>query len=371
MLNKILNIALVSPNKNAYSETFIEAHKNLNGNIFYYYGGHFPNYLENKGNIALKRNIIFFLFKKIKKKILRIPLSIAEQDLVYSLKKNKIDVVLAEYGQTGASLVNTCSYAKIPLVVIFHGYDSSIRSVLESNKEGYENLFNYAKKIIAVSDVMREKLIEIGCPINKITKSIYGPNDLFLQIKPTFSEPLSFVAIGRLVNKKAPYYTILAFRKVVNKYPSAKLYFAGSGELFETIKNLITYFNLEKNILLLGVISPVEYADILSRVAGFVQHSIIAMNGDMEGTPVAILEASAAGIPVIATRHGGIPEVIIDGISGFLVDEHDVEGMAQALISLIENPDMARVMGLAGKENIKLNFSMSTHLNKLYDALIS
>ena len=91
----------------------------------------------------------------------------------------------------------------------------------------------------------------------------------------------------------------------------------------------------------------------------------------MEGTPVGILEASAAGIPVIATRHAGIPDVIIDRETGFLVNEHDVDEMAKQLITLIENQDLAKKMGAKGKENIKNNFSMKMHLEVIISTLES
>ena len=97
----------------------------------------------------------------------------------------------------------------------------------------------------------------------------------------------------------------------------------------------------------------------------FVQHSITADNGDMEGTPVAVLEASAAGLPVISTFHAGIPDVIIHGETGLLVEEHDVEGMANYMIHLLENPDKAINMGAKGKTHIRDNFSLDRHLNTI------
>jgi len=155
----------------------------------------------------------------------------------------------------------------------------------------------------------------------------------------------------------------------MEKHPDVKLYFAGDGELLETCRNLVKYYNLEKNVLLLGRIKPNEYASLLSRVTGFIQHSITAESGDMEGTPVAVLEANAAGIPVIATRHAGIPDVILDGTTGLLVDEHDVDGMAEKIIELIENKELAIKLGKAGKERVKNNFSMERHLRMIEVAL--
>ena len=95
------------------------------------------------------------------------------------------------------------------------------------------------------------------------------------------------------------------------------------------------------------------------------QHSITANNGDMEGTPLAVLEASAAGIPVISTNHAGIPDVVIDEKTGFLVNEHDVDGMAQKMMLLLNDVEKAKIMGNEGKVLIKAHFSLDNYIETL------
>jgi glycosyltransferase involved in cell wall biosynthesis len=101
-----------------------------------------------------------------------------------------------------------------------------------------------------------------------------------------------------------------------------------------------------------------------------VQHSVTALNGDQEGTPVAIMEASAAGLPVIATLHAGIPDVIIDGTTGFLVPEHDVDAMSEKMLSLLENKTLAKQFGNNGKERIKIHFSLKRYLDVIDDVIV-
>ena len=364
-----MNVAIISPNQNAYSETFIQAHKKINAKVFYYFDGYIPKQLEGIGYIDINFGIFHRLIKKGLIYFFNKDLSYAEIVFAKSLKKNKIDIILAEYGVTGAELVNVCKRFKMPLVTIFHGADASAKNFIENYRLKYFDLFHYANKILAVSSVMQNKLISLGCPADKIIRATYGPDKKFLEIIPTFSELKTFVAIGRFIDKKAPYYTILAIKRVAEKHPDVKLYFAGDGELLNTCQNLIRYFRLNDNIKLLGIITPDEYIALLTKVTGFIQHSLTAANGDMEGTPVSILEASAAGIPVIATLHAGIPDVIIDGETGLLVDEHDVDGMATQIIKLIENPNLARRLGKNGKNNIEMNFSMEKHLRVIKSAL--
>jgi glycosyltransferase involved in cell wall biosynthesis len=360
-----MNIAIFSPSQNPYSETFIQAHKNyLKGNIFYYYGRRNIQ-LESHPPLATKWQRRFL---SLKKRLLKKPSNfIDESVLLNSLKRHKIDVVLVEYGSHAHFVLDSIRKAGLPLVVHFHGYDASVREVVEAHNN-YHDVFQYATKIIAVSRKMEEMLMEIGCPKEKLIYNVYGPQPGFLEVRPTF-EKKQFIAIGRFTDKKAPYYTILAFHKAVEKHPEAKLIMAGDGQLLNTCKNLVKHLGIESRVEFTGVITPAKYQEILSESLAFVQHSITAENGDMEGTPLAILEASAAGLPVISTYHAGIPDVIIDNKTGLLCNEHDVDSMSANIISLLDNHSFAKELGTAGKKNIQDNFSMQRHITALQNVL--
>ncbi len=213
-----MRIALVSPNQNAYSETFIQAHRKIDVSVLYYFGGSVPNQLEGYG--YLDKNYFFLqkLFIRGKKIFFGNQYSYSEIVLINSLKMRKVDVVLAEFGTTGASITNVCRKSHIPLVTIFHGADASVRDLIEKYKKRYLELFAYAVKIVAVSKQIALRLQEMGCPNEKIVYTPCAPNDRFMEIIPTFKEKKSFIAIGRFVDKKAPYYTILAIKKVSEKF---------------------------------------------------------------------------------------------------------------------------------------------------------
>ncbi|MDF1673838.1 MAG: glycosyltransferase [Vicingaceae bacterium] len=355
------NLAILSPSQNAYSETFIQAHKNyINANIKYYFKGIIPQNLEGYGNInPIIKKGVNKLISHLKKDVL-----LAERTaLKNSLKKEKIEVVLAEYGNLASEVVPVCKELNLPLIAHFHGFDASVYNVLE-DYNNYINLFEYATKIIAVSQVMEKQLLSIGCPREKLILNTYGPNEEFEKVIPTF-EKENFIAVGRFTDKKAPYYLILAFKEVVKKFPNARLIVAGDGFLKNTCLNLIKHFNLSKNIELPGIITPEQFKNYLTTSRAFVQHSITAENGDMEGTPLAILESSIAGVPVISTNHAGISDVIIHNQTGYLVNEHDVQGMSNYMLELLENKDKARALGEAGKKNIQENFNMAQHIEEL------
>lgn len=362
-----MNIAILSPANNQYSETFIHAHKlYLAGKIFFYYGNNENQFLEGVGVLTNNQKRLFY---QIKRRILKKSYSwYYQQFLVDSLKKNKIEVVLVEYGTTAQEHYATLKQLNLPYIVHFHGYDASIRKVIKSHNY-YKEIFVHAKFVVVVSKKMFKDLIALGCPINKIIYNVYGPSDEFFKVKPKFSKK-QFIAVGRFVDKKAPYYLILSFKEIIAKHPEAKLIISGNGVLWNTCRNLVKSLGLEENIELPGIITPTEFRKQLSESLAFVQHSITAENGDSEGTPLTILEAGAAGIPVIATFHGGIPDIILNRMTGLLVEEHDYEEMAKKMLELLHNKEYAIQLGKKGRERIQNNYTLNKHIHIL-DTLIA
>ncbi len=363
-----MNIAILSTSKNAYSETFIQAHKNIiKGNIKYYYGSLSNPQLESEGSllVGFRR-----YFSKGIEKLKNAPRFAEKQALISSWRKHKIDVILAEYGTTAAMYLDIIQTSKIPLIIHFHGYDATAYNTLKEFQEEYRQMFDYAKCIIVVSDMMHDKLIALGCPKDKLVKNTYGPNDLFFELKPQFNKS-QFIAIGRFTDKKAPYYTILAFKNILKLFPETKLIMAGDGHLLNSCENLVRYLDIANSVQFVGVITPSEFGAYLEESLAFVQHSITAKSGDMEGTPLAVLEASAAGIPVISTYHAGIPDVIINEETGLLVNEHDVEGMSNNMIRILSDKPYAMEMGAKGRNNIAKNFSMKRHIDKIDELLLT
>ena len=371
----MINLAIVAPDGNANTQTFVRAHKRIKANVFFYYNGFIPIILEGYGMIGIDKTILNSM-KSILRTLISInpislyrsKLNVLEYLFAKSLRKNRVNVVLAEFGTTGVACMKVCRYLDIPLVTHFHGYDCSAYEVLEKYSQKYKEMFEYASSIIAVSHVMERKLVTIGADPSKLLYNPYGPNELFYQVRNS-TRKIQFFSVGRFVDKKAPYYTIAAFIQVLAKYPNAKLLMGGEGPLYPTCVNLVRMYGLQDHIHFLGVLTPEEVKKNFDESVAFVQHSITAMNGDMEGTPVGILEASASGLPVISTIHAGIPDVIINNVTGLLVEEHDVDGMAKNMIWVLDNPEKAHEMGERGQKHIKEHFSLDKHLQILTKAV--
>ncbi|HVW99073.1 MAG TPA: glycosyltransferase family 4 protein, partial [Candidatus Babeliaceae bacterium] len=178
-----------------------------------------------------------------------------------------------------------------------------------------------------------------------------------------------FVTVGRFVEKKAPLLTIQAFSCLLDAGYDGKLSMVGSGPELDKCKQLVWNLGISSIVDFVGIADKAQIAELFSQSLAFIQHSVTARNGDSEGTPVVILEAMAAGLPIISTRHAGIPDVVKHGKTGLLVDEHDVKGMAEAMIQLFQHKDLAMKMGEAGRLLIKNSYTMDRHIDTLYGVL--
>jgi glycosyltransferase involved in cell wall biosynthesis len=276
------------------------------------------------------------------------------------MKHHGVDVILAEFGIHGSTI---CPHARdlgIPLIVHFHGHDAHRDPLLDGFKDRYEAMFEYAFKLISVSHFMTEKLIRMGADPAKIVYNPYGPRESFYENRSDYQK--TFLAVGRFTDIKAPFLTLMAFRQVLKSHPDAKLVMAGPGELLEVCKTLARTWDIESQVSFPGALRHDEVVPLFSQACCFVQHSVMPTYGDAEGTPVAILEAGAAALPVISTRHAGIPDAVIHEKTGFLVEERDVDGMAYYMRTLLDDRDLCKRMGAAAREHIRDNYNIKRHI---------
>lgn len=278
---------------------------------------------------------------------------------------HKVDAVLAEYGMRGVEMLQGCIAANVPLVVHFHGHDAYLDQTLAAYGTQYRPMFAYAHSIVAVSRDMEQQLIRLGAPPAKI---VYNPCGVdlahFTATHPEHAPP-HFVAVGRFVEKKAPYLSLLAFQQVLRECPEARLTMIGDGVLWEACRQMVASLGMDHAVTLRGARPHAEVATLMQEARAFVQHSLHPSSGDSEGTPVAVLEAGASGLPVVATRHAGIKDVVIEGETGLLVDEGDVDGMAAHMITLARNPALAGQLGRKARAHIAAHFSMEQYLERL------
>jgi len=181
------------------------------------------------------------------------------------------------------------------------------------------------------------------------------------------------LSVGRLVEKKGFEYAIRGIAKVLRSYPKIRYEIAGDGPEKSKLERLITELGVTNNIKLLGWQEREEISRLLGEAHIFLAPSVTSPKGDQEGIPVVLMEAMASGLPVISTYHTGIPEIVNHGESGFLVEERDVEDIADRLTRLMKRRELWQEMGLKGRKHIEEHYNLdrqNDRLVKIYRSLL-
>lgn len=362
-----MRIAIVSTNKSKYSETFIDSHrKYLSENPLNLFDGYLPTRYSLHGmadDVPIVPSIssLASLFGKR-------PLEL-EATIKKLLVDQKVELVLAEYGPSGVEMAEICNTLNIPLIVHFHGYDAYRKDVLSTYGKHYKEMFKSAAAIIGVSKHMVNQLSQLGCPLEKLHYIPYGIDIDIFKRNHIGENKKQLVACGRFVSKKGPQYTIQAFAKVSRQDHEATLTMIGDGELLEECKKLAEHLGLKDKIKFTGALSASEISDIYAESFAFVQHSLVDENNDSEGTPLAIMEAGAAGLPAVSTLNAGIPDIIENGVNGYLVTEKDIDAMADKMLDLLSNKSAAREMGLQLQQKVMNNYSIKRYITQLKELI--
>ncbi|NJK41757.1 MAG: colanic acid biosynthesis glycosyltransferase WcaL, partial [Acaryochloridaceae cyanobacterium SU_2_1] len=182
-------------------------------------------------------------------------------------------------------------------------------------------------------------------------------------------EPVRIVTVARLVEKKGIEYGIRAIAILKQEQPNIQYEILGDGYLRESLQTLIAQLQLDDTVHLLGWKQQAEVIDILNKAHILLAPSVTGQKGDQEGIPVALMEAMAMGLPVVSTQYTGIPELIEDGVSGFLVPERDCDAIAHKLKKLIDHSQQWQQMGQAGRDYVEAHYNihpLTKQLMELY-----
>jgi glycosyltransferase involved in cell wall biosynthesis len=216
---------------------------------------------------------------------------------------------------------------------------------------------------------MCSRLIEMGAVENRLFHNACGAEIDTLKPAAVDGADARFVMVGRLVEKKAPFVSLLAFSSVLESLPDAKLEIIGDGPLKGPCQQLTMALGVDNRVTFSGA-KPHDY--VMSALAGarcFIQHSVRAPDGDMEGTPVGVLEAMGMGLPVVATRHGGIQDIVDEGVTGLLVDEYDADAMGAAMRKVADDPDYASELGARARAAVLDNWTSEKSVARLWDII--
>lgn len=276
-------------------------------------------------------------------------------------------IVHAHFGVEGVYAWRTLKGSGIPIAVTFHGFDATrtLWSYLRSPKLSHLRYIWHRRSMtrdpavhfIAVSDFIRDRLIARGFPRERVTVHHIGIDPRLFRLTRGAGTP-RIVSTARLVEKKGTEYLIQAFARVVHSYPDAKLTLIGDGPLRDHLMALTRTLEIEQYVLFLGAQPMESVVENLAQSGVFALPSITAKDGDAEGMGLVLLEAAASGLPVVASLHGGMPDAVDPGVTGFLCPERDISCLQRALETLLADPDRAIQMGVAGREMVLRRFDV-------------
>ncbi|WP_338788140.1 glycosyltransferase [Metabacillus sp. FJAT-53654] len=287
-------------------------------------------------------------------------------------QKNSYDIINCHFGPNGilGAFLKDIGILNGKVFTTFHGNDMT--TYLKDNGEkSYQKLFEKGDIFLPISNFWKEKLIRLGCNSEKIKVHRMGVNfEKFPYVKRVpKGEAIKIVSVARLVEKKGIEYSIRAISDLLKKGFKINYYIVGDGPLKEELASLIDSCEANGNINLMGWKRQEEIIEIMRDSDLVLVPSVTSKDGDMEGIPVVIMESMAMGIPVLSTYHSGIPELITDGLNGFLVEEKNIEELKDKLEYIMNNNNLLTDISKEGRKRIEEEFNvlkLNDSLEKLF-----
>lgn len=264
---------------------------------------------------------------------------------------------------------------RLPLVTSFDGSEAAW--LPRRRPHAYDRLFAEGELFLACSESTRKRLLGLGCPDERLR--VHHPGiDLglvrFVERAPEEGGAVNILLVGQLVERKGLAYALQAFANVHRYQRRATLTIIGDGPERRTLEALLRELSLGQAVRVLGAQPHDVVLAEMQRAHLYVQPSVTTADGDEEGIPTALIEAMASGLPVVATWHAGIPEIVADGRSGYLVSERNSHALAERLRHLAEHPEKWEAFGRAGRAIVEERFNLrrqAARLEEYYDEVIA
>lgn len=285
----------------------------------------------------------------------------------------KPKVILCHTGHVALKMLQIAQRFDVPLIAHFHGADLS--SALQNRWYRWSLLHSlrHFSAIVVVGSHQKQWMLEHGVPERKVYLIPCGvPTCEFVYTnnKPK-KDFVRFLAVSRLVEKKGLEYSIRAFSLVKEKLPSVKLDIFGEGPLENKLEEQVNSMGLSDSVGFMGSVSPDCIREEMALSDVFLQHSVVASSGDTEGFGVSIAEASASGLPLVCSNATGIIDQVIDGKTGFLVEQEDYKSMAERMLQLACDAELRQKMGQEGRKRMIEHFDTKEQITKLEEVLLN
>lgn len=280
------------------------------------------------------------------------------------------DLVHVYYGHKAVKYLEMIQAWGGPFIVSFHGVDV-VKFTTDAN---YVNrlqcVFQEAQLILARSQSLLDGLKALGCPQEKLRLNYTPiPLDAFPATVRQAPEDGAWrlVQACRLIPKKGLFTTLEALRQVIPHFPKLKFVLCGTGPVKDEFLKRRDELGLTQNVDVLGWMNQSKLLAEYQRAHLFLHPSELTDTSDQEGIPNSMLEAMSTGLPIVATRHGGIPEAVTHGVDSLLVAEKSPDELAAALLSLLRDPAQLTRLSEAAAQTVRSRFGLEASLARLED----
>ncbi len=277
------------------------------------------------------------------------------------LSRPEVDILHVQFGTLVPLMVALRRIGAVPettrLVVSIRGAD--ISRYLRRNPAMYDGAMDMVDRWLPVSRYFADRLVALGAPPQRVEvlhSGIHVAATPYRAPVRADREVPHVVMVGRLVEKKGFGPTLEALARVAGSGVEFRVSLVGDGPLRGELEESCERLGLSGQVTFLGARTQEEVMALLAQAHLFAAPSVTGRDGDEEGIPTTLMEAMAVGLPVVATRHAGIPELVEDGVCGLLVGERDVDALAGALRTLLADPRRGVEMGAAGRARVASRF---------------
>ena len=281
----------------------------------------------------------------------------------------RADALLAHFGKIGARWLPVAAAARRPYAVFFHGNDTT--GELRALPRRYDALFRSGAALIANCEFLAARLEAAGAPRRSIAVIPNGVDDALAKGPPAGLDSHTVLTVGRLIEKKGIATSLAAFARARGSLPDWRYEIVGDGALRDVLEAAAVEVGAADAVRFRGFLPRARTLDAIRGASMLVLASATAASGDAEGTPNCVIEAASCGVPVVATRCGGIPELLPPAAAarGFLVPENDAAALARAIAELGASEARRREWGDACRAHIRKRHSADAHVAALVSAL--
>lgn len=265
--------------------------------------------------------------------------------------RRRYDIIHCHFGTTAEKLAlfQRWGLLRAPLVTSFHGYELDDRQIIRPGM--YAELRLSGRIFIANSGYTRQRLLDVGFDDARIrVMPVSLDTGFFLRRAPAPTKPFRLLTVGRMVEFKGIEFALRALALVRDRYGIVFLYsIVGTGPLEAELRSMVRTLGLETSVSMPGGLTQTEIRDLMEQSHVFLLTGVKASDGRVENQGLVIQEAQSMELPVIVSDIGGVAEGMIDGVTGLLAPERQVEVIAQHIRDLHDNQALRLSMGRAGR----------------------